>query len=103
MSTKYIYLLLESPDFFFTIKPLESHDEFYSYSKLFSRCDCEKDFAQQISILFQEGYDLISCENYNEIKTIYCPPQLREWEKQQYSSYKRKLDTLFPPSYNEDT
>ena len=42
----------------------------------------EATLVVKLEELFKEGYDLLPCNNYAEIKSRYCSPKLNGWEKE---------------------
>lgn len=81
MYPTYVYLHHQGFDFYLSNRQ-KSPEELYC-----SLCDesdallgvfyCREALAERLSALFKEGYDLIPCEDYDNIVATFCPPECR--------------------------
>lgn len=86
MGKRYIYMHHQGFDFYFTDHE-QSPEECYcsyceEYDELIGVYEEEGLFAAKLRELFSAGYDVLPCDDYNDIKDKYCPSELRLWENE---------------------
>ena len=102
MKRTYLYLHHDGFSFFLENRELTSEERYCKYcdaSDILVGCfDSEATLGEQMRQLFASGYDLISCDDYLDIKDKYCPPEFRLWELEQfeedtpeYTTYAQRL------------
>lgn len=88
MKRTYLYLHHDGFSFFLENRELTSEEQYCKHcdasDTLVGYFDSETALAEQMRRLFASGYDLISCDDYLDIKDKYCPPELRLWELGQF-------------------
>lgn len=88
MRKTYLYMHHDAGLFFLRDQALSPKELYCSYCDAFDTLlgcyDDERALAVKLRQLFEEGYDLIPCEEYLDIKDRYCPPELRLWELIQF-------------------
>lgn len=82
MKITYIYLHHDGMDFYLSDQE-KSQEELYcsacdAYDTLLGVYDSRLKLGQKLCQLFRDGYDLMPCENYDEIKSEFYPTELRE-------------------------
>lgn len=84
----YLYMHHDASVFFLQNRALSPEELYCSYcdasDTLIGCYDDERTLAAKLRQLFEEGYDLIPCDEYLDIKDKYCPPELRLWELSQF-------------------
>lgn len=88
MKRTYLYMHHDAFVFFLRDQALSPEELYCSYcdasDTLLGRYDDERALAAKLRQLFEEGYDLIPCDEYLDIKDKHCPPELRLWELGQF-------------------
>lgn len=86
MKRVYVYIHHQGFDFFLENRELSPEACYCDYCQcsdvLFGCYNEEAALAEALQGLFEQGYDLVPCDDYNEIKEKYCPPELRKWEEE---------------------
>lgn len=95
MTKTYLYMDHSGMEFYLSDRE-RTAEEMYcplceSSDELIGIYEDEETFSVKLLELFTGGYDLLPCNNYNEIKEKYCPPELREWEKRDEDETKEDL------------
>ena len=81
MQKVYVYLQHQGFDFYLRDRAL-TEKELYcencdAADTLLGVYETEEELAAKLLSLFQKGYDLLPCAEYDAIKNKYCPPELR--------------------------
>lgn len=80
MKLTYIYLHHQGFDFYLSDEAIEKEDLYCElcedYDELIAAYDNEKDLGEHLRHLFKEGYDILPCPEYDEIRAKYCPLEM---------------------------
>ena len=84
MKKTYVYLHHQGFDFYLSEKALPYEDRFCAIcgeeDTLIGTYETEEALADKLAQLFDEGYDLLPCKEYDSVKEKYCPVALRQKE-----------------------
>ena len=81
MKKTYVYLHHQGFDFYLSDQELLPEERFCTVCDeedvLLGTYEIEDSLADKLRQLFAEGYDLLPCKEYDQIKEKYCPGELR--------------------------
>lgn len=87
MEKTYVYMHHTGFDFYLSNRELSQQELYCPHCEesdiLLGSYSTEEALSEKLGWLFAEGYDLMPCEDYDQIRQKYCPPDLLDFLEEQ--------------------